>query len=39
MGNCRFEHRRFHINIVPPIMLEVVVAETDKQHVKVRVIE
>jgi hypothetical protein len=39
MGNCRFEHCRFHINIVPPIMLEVVVVEIDKQHVEVRVIQ
>jgi len=39
MGNHRLEHRRFHVNIVPPIVLEVVVVETHKQHVGVRVIQ
>jgi hypothetical protein len=38
MGNHRLEHHWFWVNIVPPIMSEVIVVETLKQHAKVRVI-
>ncbi len=28
MGNHRLEHRQFHVNTAPPIMLEATVVET-----------
>jgi hypothetical protein len=37
MGNHRMEHRYSRINTTPPIMLEVAIVETWKQHAKVGV--
>ncbi len=39
MGNCKLEHCRSHVNIASPIVLEVTIVETWKQHAKVGVIQ
>ncbi len=39
MGNCKLEHRWSYVNRAPPIVLEVIIVETWKQHVKVGVIQ
>jgi hypothetical protein len=38
MGNCKLEHHRSHVNIAPPILSKLVVVETYKQHVGIKVI-
>ncbi len=35
MGNRKLEHRRSCINIAPPIVFEVTIVETWKQHIGV----
>jgi hypothetical protein len=37
MGNHRLEYRRSRVNIAPPIVSEVVVVETRKQHAGVKI--
>jgi hypothetical protein len=39
MGNHRMEHYQSHVNTFPPIVLEVTIVETWKQHDGVKVIQ
>jgi len=35
MGNRRLEDRWSQVSITPPIMIKVVIVETQKQHIKI----
>jgi hypothetical protein len=39
MGNFKIEHRQFCVSTASPIVLEVAIVKTQKQHAKVRVIQ